>query len=67
LPRSEEFKRLGAFDNNPKRATADNPAECYGYKFLETLGFFVPVQLLFSETALLQKAHELDVLHPKIV
>jgi len=40
LPRSEEFKRLGAFDNNPKRATADNPAECYGYKFLETLGFF---------------------------
>jgi hypothetical protein len=58
---------LGAFNNDPQHATADNPAERYGYKLLETLSFFVPVQVPFSETTFLKEAHELGVLHPKIV
>jgi hypothetical protein len=58
---------LGAFNNDPQHATEDNPAECYSYKFLETLSSFVPVQSPFSETTLLKKAYELGVLHPRIV
>ncbi|QXD32377.1 hypothetical protein [Candidatus Pelagisphaera phototrophica] len=67
MPCSETLKCLGAFNNDPQYATENNPAECYGYKFLETLSSFVPVQLPFSETTLLKKAYELGVLYPRIV
>ena len=62
----ETPKCLGAFNNDPQYSTENNPTERHGYKFLETLGLFVPVQLPFSETTFLKKAYELGVLHPGI-
>lgn len=63
----EKLERLRAFDEYPKNAATDNPAESHRGKFLESLGFLVTVQLLFSEAALLKKADELGVLHTKIL